>query len=270
MNSATKIVLVGCGNMGTALLRGWLAEGIEATQLLVIDASAEALQRVAALGVACRDRLGAEAGPADVVVFAVKPQQLGAMLPDYQPLVAGGAAVLSIAAGKPIGFFEQFFGSAAKIVRAMPNTPAAIGMGITALAAGAAVGADERALCERLMRAVGDVVWLDREAAMDAVTAVSGSGPAYVFLLIEALADAGVSAGLERTLAEQLAKATVTGAAAYAAASAASPTVLREQVTSPGGTTRAALDVLMADDGLAALMARAVEAAAARSRELAS
>ena len=269
MNSAPKIVLVGCGNMGTALLRGWLAQGIEATQLLVVDASPEALRRAGVLGVACRDRVGAE-GAADVVVFAIKPQQLAAILPDYQALVAGGAVVLSIAAGKPIGFFMQFFGSAARIVRAMPNTPAAIGQGITALAAGTAVGADERALCERLMRAVGDVVWLDHEAAMDAVTAVSGSGPAYVFLLIEALADAGMAAGLERHLAEQLAKATVTGAAAYAAASAASPATLREQVTSPGGTTRAALDVLMANDGLAALMARAVAAAAARSRELAS
>jgi pyrroline-5-carboxylate reductase len=269
MNSAKKILLVGCGNMGTALLRGWLAEGVVAAQILVIDAAPEAQKRVGAFGIACRGSLGAEPWPADVVVFAVKPQQLEAIVADYRATIADGAVVLSIAAGKPIAFFEHHFGAGAKIVRAMPNTPAAIGKGITALVAGAAAGGDERALCERLMRAAGEVVWLEREAGMDAVTAVSGSGPAYVFLLIESMADAGVAAGLERRLAEQLAKATVTGAAEYAAAANASPAVLREQVTSPGGTTRAALDVLMADDGLAALMTRAVKAAAARSRELA-
>ncbi len=176
--------------------------------------------------------------------------------------------VLSIAAGKPIAAFEQLLGGAPMVVRAMPNTPAAISQGITALVANNRVGAEHRALCERLLSAVGEVVWLDDESLMDAVTAVSGSGPAYVFLLIETLAAAAQNEGLAPELAEKLAIATVAGAGAYAAQSPVDPTRLREQVTSPGGTTQAALERLMGDGGLEALMAEAVRAAAARSREL--
>ena len=154
------------------------------------------------------------------------------------------------------------------VLRAMPNTPAAIGQGMAALVANQAVSAEQRTLCERLMSAVGEVCWLDDESLMDAVTAVSGSGPAYVFLLIETLSKAAEAEGLSADLAKRLAMATVAGAGAYAAQSSTEPDRLREQVTSPGGTTQAALEVLMADDGLEGLMAKAVRAAAARSREL--
>jgi len=205
---------------------------------------------------------------ADVVVFAIKPQQLDAALGDYRVLTERDVTVLSIAAGKTIAYFEATFGADTAVVRAMPNTPAAIGRGISALVANRAVSPEQRDCAEALLRAVGDVVWLADENLMDAVTAISGSGPAYVFLLIEALIAAGQRQGLEPALARQLAQATVAGASAYAAQSALEPAVLRQQVTSPGGTTQAALEVLMSESGLVQLLDRAVAAAAARSREL--
>jgi pyrroline-5-carboxylate reductase len=204
----------------------------------------------------------------DVIVFAVKPQQIDTLVPQFAELAERGAVVLSVAAGKSIGAIEKLLGGAPMVVRAMPNTPAAIGQGITALVANSAVGGEQKSLCERLLSAVGAVVWLDDEALMDAVTAISGSGPAYVFLLIEALAAAAEKEGLAADLARTLATATVSGAGAYAAQSLNAPGRLREQVTSPGGTTQAALEILMGDDGLAELIAKAVQAAAARSREL--
>jgi pyrroline-5-carboxylate reductase len=176
---------------------------------------------------------------------------------------------LSIAAGKPIAFYEKSLGTSAAIVRAMPNSPAAIGQGITALTANAAASEEQRRVCENLMSAVGEVVWLEDERLMDAVTAVSGSGPAYVFLLIESLAAAGREAGLDEALAERLAMETVAGAGAYARQADATPAELRLQVTSPEGTTQAALDVLLGEQGLEALLKKAVHAAAARSRQLA-
>jgi pyrroline-5-carboxylate reductase len=269
MNTDCNIVLVGCGNMGAALLKGWLAQGFDPQRLRVVDAQHSAIEQVRALGISAEPTLDTAASDVDVLVLAVKPQQLEGLIPDCRGLVAAGALVLSIAAGKPIGFFEGLLGGRPMVVRAMPNTPAAIGQGITVLVANDATGDGQRSLCETLMRAVGDVVWVDDEALMDAVTAVSGSGPAYVFLLIEALASAAVEAGLDSALADRLALATVAGAAAYAKQSPLAAAILRQQVTSPGGTTQAALDVLMASDGLASLLHRAVRAAAHRSRELA-
>lgn len=262
-----RILLVGCGNMGAALLRGWLAQGIAASRICVIDTEAAARAVAEQLGVTSLPKVQASVA-ADVIVFAVKPQQLDATLADYSALVAGDVAVLSIAAGKTIGDFEAVLGDSAAIVRAMPNTPAAIGRGISALVANAAASAAQRDYAEALLRAVGDVVWLSDERLMDAVTAVSGSGPAYVFLLIEALIAAGERQGLEPALARELAQATVAGAGAYAAQASLDAAELRKQVTSPGGTTQAALAVLTAEGGIEDLIDRAVAAATARSREL--
>ncbi|NNC63968.1 MAG: pyrroline-5-carboxylate reductase [Gammaproteobacteria bacterium] len=268
MKSVNNILLVGCGNMGSALLRGWLTQGVDAQQLHVIDEQDGVLERALSFGVSASSSLSASVAQPDVIVFAVKPQQIDMLVPQFAELAERGAVVLSVAAGKSIGAIEKLLGGAPMVVRAMPNTPAAIGQGITALVANSAVGGEQKSLCERLLSAVGAVVWLDDEALMDAVTAISGSGPAYVFLLIEALAGAAEKEGLAADLAKTLATATVAGAGAYAAQSLTDPGRLREQVTSPGGTTQAALEILMGDDGLAELIAKAVQAAAARSREL--
>jgi pyrroline-5-carboxylate reductase len=263
-----RILLIGCGNMGRALVRGWLAQGIAASQICVVDTQDAARAAAAGLGVVVKQALDRDV-VADIVVFAVKPQQLDATIGDYRSLISGGGTVLSIAAGKTLAYFESAYGTNTAIVRAMPNTPAAIGRGISALVANAAATAAQRKLAETLLGAVGNVVWLSDETHMDAVTAVSGSGPAYVFLLIEALIAAAERQGLEATLARELATATVAGAGAYAAQSVLGPAELRQQVTSPGGTTQAALDVLMAQHGLKELIDEAVLAATARSRELA-
>lgn len=264
-----NVVLVGCGNMGAALLRGWLAQGIDARRVTVVDTGERALGTARTLGFDARPTLDADLAATDVLLLAVKPQQLDGLMPSCRLLAARGALVLSIAAGKPIAYFERALGERTTVVRAMPNTPAAIGQGITALTANAAVSTAQRGVCETLMHAVGEVVWLEDEALMDAVTAVSGSGPAYVFLLVEALAAAAREVGLEAELADRLARATVAGAGAYAKQASVDASVLREQVTSPGGTTQAALEILLADDGLKQLIARAVRAATERGRELA-
>jgi pyrroline-5-carboxylate reductase len=255
--------------MGSALLRGWVAQGLAQRYLVVEPGTVpDALRGRAEVAVVpASDQLPRELLP-EVIVLAVKPQAMGAVLPAYCRFAAAGTLFLSIAAGKTLGFFERALGAAA-VVRAMPNTPAAIGRGIAVACANAAVGAPQRALAERLLAAVGEVAWVEDEALLDPVTAVSGSGPAYVFLLIECLAKAGMAAGLPEALAMQLARATVAGSGALAALSGESAAALREAVTSPGGTTGAALDVLMAGDGLETLLTRAVLAATRRSRELA-
>ncbi len=262
------LVLLGCGKMGTALLEGWLAGGLPAAAVTVLEPKpAPRLAALADEGL----RLNAEI-PSDpaVAVLAVKPQMMGDALPRLAALGNGGTLFLSIAAGTPIRAFEAALGERTPIVRAMPNTPAAVGRGITALVANGHAGAAALALAEALMGAVGQTVRLDDEGQMDAVTAVSGSGPAYVFLVIEALAAAGEAEGLSADLALALARATVAGAGALAESTDRAPAALRIDVTSPGGTTAAALAVLMeAEAGLPALMRRAVAAAAARSRELA-
>jgi pyrroline-5-carboxylate reductase len=265
----TRVLLIGFGNMGQALARGWLARGRTAATIRVVDTASGARSAAAALGIAASERVGAplSGSVADVVVIAVKPNQLTAALADLAP-GARGSVFLSIAAGKTLAQLEAGLGAGAAVVRAMPNTPAAIGQGISALVANAAVTPAQRALCDELLAAVGATAWLDDESDMDAVTAVSGSGPAYVFLLIECLERAGVDAGLAPELARRLALATVAGAGAYAAAADEPAAELRRRVTSPGGTTQAALEVLGAERGLGDLIARAVRAAAKRSREL--
>jgi len=271
MSMQGRIVLVGGGNMGQALLRGWLAEGRTKEDIRVVEPDDAARTVAESLGVRAAPTLAElPAGPAvDLVVLAIKPQQLESVLPAYRGVAEGGAVFLSIAAGKPLSFYERILGGGAAIVRGMPNTPAAIGRGMTVLTANRTVDAEGRDLCERLMAAVGEVAWVGEEALMDAVTAVSGSGPAYVFLFIECLTEAGVEAGLSRELAEQLARNTVAGAGAYALRSQLQAAELRRQVTSPGGTTEAALEVLMGESALQMLIERAVHAATARGRALA-
>ena len=261
------ILLVGCGKMGGALLTGWRARAIAKSYVVVEPAIPAGLRAAEIVVHADPAQLAADLAPA-AIVFAVKPQSLDEVAPHYRRF-AGTAPFLSIAAGKTIGYFQRQLGPAAAIVRAMPNTPAAIGRGIAVLCANAATDAAARALCGALLAAVGETAWVEDEGLIDAVTAVSGSGPAYVFLLIECLAAAGVEAGLPEDLAMQLARATVAGAGELARQAPESVRQLREAVTSPGGTTRAALDVLMAPDGLEPLRKKAVAAAARRSRELA-
>ena len=265
-----RVLLVGAGKMGTALLAGWLERGARAADIRVVEPAAEAREGASAMGVgavAAPDELAPGYAP-EVVLFAVKPQSMGAVAPAYAGFKER-AFYLSIAAGKPTRYFESVFGADAAIVRTMPNTPAAVGRGMTVLFANARVTAAARALAEELLGAVGETAWVDDEGLLDAVTAVSGSGPAYVFHLIECLADAGASVGLPAELAARLARATVSGAGELAHRETATAETLRRNVTSPGGTTEAALEVLMSDDGLAALLRRAVAAAERRSRELA-
>ena len=258
------IVLLGCGKMGSALLRGWLDRGLDPGAVHVRDPAAPDWLR----GAGVDPDAAAPADPA-VVLVAVKPQ----MIPESLPAVAGhgggGTLFVTIAAGIPLARFEAALGAGTPVLRAMPNTPAAIGRGITALIGNAQVDEHAMALSEALLAAVGETVRLADEAQMDAVTGVSGSGPAYVFHMIEALAAAGEAEGLAPDLAMRLAAATVSGAGALAAESGDSPAQLRENVTSPAGTTAAGLAVLMDPaEGLPPLMRRTVAAAAARAREL--
>lgn len=266
-----KLLLVGCGKMGGALLNGWLKAG-SAEQVAVIEPSG--------LPDGLRDRPGVIGYPdassippafiPEIVVLAVKPQMMDAALPAYARFAKPGTVFLSIAAGKTLAYFERILGKDAAVVRAMPNTPAAIGRGMTGVVANALVPAQARAVCATLLGAVGDVAWVDNEALIDVVTAVSGSGPAYVFLMVEVMAAAGLAAGLPADLATRLARATVTGSGALLDQSPETAEALRRAVTSPGGTTQAALNVLMDEKtGMGPLMLEAVQAAAKRSRELA-
>ena len=273
-SAAGGILLVGCGKMGGALLNGWIEAGRAPSAITVVEPEAASFARAVAplpfgIGhVKSPHELSGAYRP-DVVVLAVKPQIMDEVAPNFRRFAQDGIAVLSIAAGRTIDYFQDALGKRAAIVRAMPNTAASIGRGISAAIANAYVTAAQHALCEELLAAVGDVVWLTDEEQMDAVTAVSGSGPAYAFLLAECLAKAGEEAGLPRALAAQLARATVAGAGALLVVSPEEPAKLRQNVTSPGGTTEAALEILMAPAGMQALMTKAVAAAAKRSRELA-
>ncbi|MBY6003389.1 pyrroline-5-carboxylate reductase [Salipiger bermudensis] len=260
------LVLLGCGKMGSAMLEGWLKRGLPAGSVWVMDPRpSDWLQ---AQGV----KLNAEL-PADpaIVLVAVKPQMMAEALPVLQPLGNGTTLFLSVAAGVTIASYEAALGKETPIIRAMPNTPAAVGQGITAIIGNAHASEAQLAQAEELLSAVGDVVRLEGEAQMDAVTGVSGSGPAYVFHMIECLAAAGEAQGLAPELAMQLAKATVAGAGALAMQAAEDPAQLRRNVTSPNGTTQAGLEVLMnAQTGLPPLVKATVAAAADRSRELAN
>lgn len=263
--AARGLVLLGCGKMGSAMLAGWLERGLPAAKVWVLDPAPSAWLR--ATGVHINAPL--PDAPA-VVLIAVKPQMMGEALPALNALARGDTVFVSVAAGTPISAFVAAFGAQTPIVRAMPNTPAAVGQGITAICANSA-GQSALDEAEVLMSAVGDVVRLQSEAQMDAVTGVSGSGPAYVFHMIETLAAGGEAQGLPRDLAMQLAKATVAGAGALAMQSEDDPAQLRVNVTSPNGTTQAALEVLMdGERGFPVLLPEAVAAATNRSKELAN
>jgi pyrroline-5-carboxylate reductase len=258
--------------MGMALLAGWLESGLSPSRVVVQDPSPP--PRAKALldqhGIASQALVTSLPQPPAVLMIAVKPQVMDDVFPPLARLAGPGTVVLSIAAGRTIAGFERHLPKGTAVVRAMPNTPASIGRGITVAVPNAHVTEAQRAACDALLRAVGEVAWVDDEGLMDAVTAVSGSGPAYVFHLAECMAQAGIAAGLEPQLAQKLARWTVAGAGELLHRSDLGADVLRQNVTSPNGTTYAALQVLMADDGLAQLMRRAIHAAARRSRELAT
>jgi pyrroline-5-carboxylate reductase len=263
----STIVLAGAGKMGGAMLTGWLARGLDPKHVVAIEPYPSGdITALVAKGV----RLNASAkdvGTADTLVVAVKPQMFREAGPTLKPFVGASTLVVSIMAGTTIAALEEVCGGS--VVRAMPNTPAAIGRGITVAVAANEVSAAQRAVADALLRATGSVEWVDDENLMDAVTAVSGSGPAYVFLLAEELARAGVEAGLPADLATKLARETVAGSGELLHRSHDSSATLRQNVTSPGGTTAAALEVLMGDGGMQQLMIRAVAAATRRSKELA-
>ncbi len=267
-SAARPLALVGAGKMGGALLTGWLAHGLDAKSVLVIDPSPppESVTYLKSVGIRAVGAVPADAD-ARVVVVAVKPQVIKDILPTLRPLVGRDTIVVSIAAGTTLKQLEAGVGGAA-VVRTMPNTPAQVGRGVTAAVPNGRVSKANRALVDELLSAVGQVVWLPDEKLIDAVTAVSGSGPAYVFHMVEALAAAGVAAGLDVASATQLARATVTGAGELLHQSPLDAGILRQNVTSPNGTTQAALKVLMGRGGLTALMKKAVAAAKKRSREL--
>lgn len=264
-----KLLLVGCGKMGSALLQGWLNAGLEAAQFYVQEPNPDAA--LADLGVHLNVDIGAlqEAAPS-VIILAIKPQLAVDILPSIALLAAPETLVISLMAGVSINTMSDLLGGEAAFVRTMPNTPAAIGAGMTALYASSGTQEDQKAAAEALLATVGQTVWLDTEKALDAVTAISGSGPAYLFHMVEALAAAGVNLGLPQDMAAQLAMQTIIGSASMLREDEADPRQLRVNVTSPGGTTEAALDVLMGDTGgLVDLMRRATQAAAARAGELA-
>ncbi len=265
-----SILLVGCGKMGGALLAGWLDQGVSTDQILVVEPSIDAERSGIPEGVSVlKDAadITDDFKPA-VVIFAVKPQVMGEVVHLYDRFTAVGAVFMSIAAGTPIRFFEDTLGVGVGVVRVMPNTPAAVRRGMSVLCANVHADQVQQNLCTELMAAVGDTAWLKDEGLMDAVTAVSGSGPAYVFHLIECLAQAAEDVGLAPDLASRLALQTVSGSGELARLSDDEAAQLRINVTSPGGTTQAALEVLMGEDGLQTLMTAAVRAAEIRGREL--
>ena len=264
----SPLVLVGAGNMGGAMLNGWLDAGTDPAAILVIDPKpSEAMAaRLAAAGVRCEGS-APEGVTAGILMLAVKPQIMDAVIDGVKSLVGPETVSLSVAAGKTLAYFEQRLGGA--VVRSIPNTPAMVGRGITGAVANAAVSAEAKDEVEKLLSVCGPVEWVEDEALIDAITAVSGSGPAYVFYLVECMAEAGRKCGLPADLAMRLARATVTGAGELMHRSPDAAATLRQNVTSPNGTTAAALSVLMAEDALQPLFDSALQAAADRSRELA-
>ncbi|MFT8247032.1 pyrroline-5-carboxylate reductase [Roseomonas sp. BN140053] len=260
------VLLVGCGKMGGALLSGWLARGI--AEAVAVDPRADAAAGPGVRVVPDAASLPADFRPA-AVLLAIKPQEAPRAMPEYGRFARDGALFVSIMAGHTVSGMAAMLGAPAAIVRAMPNTPAAIGQGFTAAFAGPDVSGERRDLADALLSAVGEVDWVAEEGLLDAVTAVSGGGPAYVFLLAELLEAAARDQGLPADLARRMARATVAGSGALLAQSPEDAAVLRKNVTSPKGTTERALAVLMAEEAWPALVRRAVAAATERSRELA-
>lgn len=265
------LLILGAGKMGGALAAGLLARGLKPEYVLIQDPSPppESVELIRSHNLSSAATFSDLEKAPSVILAAVKPQVMDAVFPAAAKLAGSETLTLSIAAGRTIASFEQYLDEGSAVVRAMPNTPAAIGHGITVCCANTATRPQQRELATALMSAVGDVAWVEDEGLMNAVTAVSGSGPAYVFHLAECLAEAGVAAGLERDLAMQLARSTVAGAGALLAQSELSAEELRKNVTSPGGTTAAALDELMGDYAMMRLFARAVAAAKERGEALA-
>lgn len=264
-----SLVLIGAGKMGGAMLEGWLRIGMDPKGISLIDPnpSDEMVALAAEKGMAVNPTAAA-VGPVEVLVLATKPQMLDTAAPAVQAFIQPKTLVISILAGKTLGDLSARLPQANAVIRAMPNLPASVQRGATAAAPGPGVSAAQRAMADALLGSIGTVEWLDSEKLIDAVTAVSGSGPAYVFHLVECLAAAGTAAGLPQDIAERLARATIEGAGEMLFQSRLSPATLRQNVTSPGGTTAAALAVLMADDGLKPLMNQAVAAAKRRAEEL--
>lgn len=265
------LVLAGAGRMGGALLKGLIERGLAPKSVIIQEPSParEIAEFAAAHAIAITPAARNLYKPPSVIIVAVKPQAMEQVFPALAKLAGPDTLTLSIAAGRSVASYEKDLPKGAAVVRAMPNTPAAIGRGITVGFANGNVTAEQKALVDELLSAVGEVGWVEDEALMDAVTAVSGSGPAYVFLLAEYLAEAGVTAGLDPALAMRLARATVAGSGELLHRSSDDPATLRQNVTSPGGTTAAALNVLMAEEGLKPLLQRAVAKAVSRGRELA-
>lgn len=261
-------LLFGAGKMGGAMLEGWLAQGLPPTSLTVIDPMPSGELKALA------DQHGFALNPANpkgpfaVIVLAIKPQMLEAAAPQLKGLYDASTLLVSVLAGKTMADLTNRLQGLMAVVRAMPNLPASVGRGVTGAAASTAVSKEQRRLADTLLKGIGRVEWVEGENLIDAVTAVSGSGPAYVFHLVECLAEAGVAEGLPRPVAERLARATIEGAGELLFRSDLSPEKLRQNVTSPGGTTAAALTVLMAADGLQPLMTKAVAAARRRAEEL--
>ncbi len=267
---AIKLLFAGCGKMGGAMVAGLLECGHPGGDIIVVEPNPELAKNLSDQGivaVSTPDDLAKSLVP-DVVVFAVKPQIMDDVVPAYARFAGPDTVFLSIAAGRTIAYFEGHLGREAAVVRAMPNTPAAVGRGISVAVANGAVGKQQAAQCGDLLAAIGEVAWVDDEGLLDAVTALSGGGPAYVFLLVECLAEAGLQAGLPEDLSRKLARATVAGSGELLHLSDDDPATLRHNVTSPGGTTAEALKVLMEGDGLQSLLTRAIAAATARSRQL--
>jgi pyrroline-5-carboxylate reductase len=263
------IVLIGAGNMGGAMALGWIRSGIAASSIIAADPNPpEAMKsrfQEAGIGIVPAAPENLKAG---VIFVAVKPQVMEAVLPPYRKLIGPDTTVISIAAGKPLAFLEAQLGDA-PMVRAMPNTPAMIGRGVTGAFANGRVSEAQRKLVQSLLEVSGPVEWVESESLIDAVTALSGSGPAYVFYLVECMAEAGRKLGLPADLAMRLARATVSGAGELVHQSPDDAAVLRKNVTSPGGTTAAALEVLMAEGGMQPLFDAAIKAARDRAEELA-
>jgi pyrroline-5-carboxylate reductase len=266
------LLLLGAGKMGQAMLDGWLARGLNPKKAVIVDPQpAKTVKALGKRGVAINPKTGAKARipTAQAIVVAVKPQIAAEAVPPLGLHAGKGTLVVSIMAGRTLAFLEDKLPQGTAIVRAMPNTPAAIGRGITVAVANKNVSRSQRKLATDLLAAVGAVEWVDDEALMDAVTAVSGSGPAYAFLLAETMAQAGIAAGLPAALAAKLARETVSGSGELLHRSRLDAATLRQNVTSPGGTTAAALEVLMGPGGFDALLTKAIAAATRRGRELA-
>jgi len=264
------LVLIGAGNMGGAMLSGWLKKGVSGSSIIVVDPRpSDAMSAMLKDAGASHVTSAPEGTKAGILFLAVKPQLMDTVLPSLKTLVGEETVIVSIAAGKTLANIESHLGKAAT-VRAMPNTPAMVGRGVTGAYANDTVSSAQREVVEELLKVSGPVEWVATEGDIDAVTAVSGSGPAYVFYLVECMAEAGRKAGLPADLAMRLARETVAGAGELLHQSPEEASRLRQNVTSPGGTTAAALSVLMADDGMQPLFDKAIAAAKTRAEELAN